>query len=152
MKSTKTQKSALIDLIETTIPMTDPSSKEVGKYLKLLRENKKVSVRDVANAIGISNPYLYQVESGQKALIDPEKFHKLANYFGINVEELLKRAGYLPFSDPNKETDKQYQMILGAQNWENKPTEEIPMQLKKFIVEIFLKSNKTRLYKDSQSK
>lgn len=70
---------------------------EFGKYIADLRskKGKGISVRDVAKATGISNPYLYQIENGTKALTDPDMFLALALYFNVPVQELLTRAGYI---------------------------------------------------------
>ena len=85
--------------------------KEFGAYLSDLRNKKNVSVRDVAEGTKISNPYLYQIENGVKALTDPANFLKLALYFNIPVENLLKKAGYLPDDDPYKDINKEYEKV-----------------------------------------
>jgi len=76
--------------------------KEFGAYLGELRAQRNCSVQDVATATQISNPYLYQVESGKKALTNPEYFQRLAHFFGVDTSELLRRAGYLPKNERSK--------------------------------------------------
>lgn len=85
---------------------------QFGKYLSFLRYEKHFSVMDVAKGTGMSDPYLYQVENGVKALTDPINFRKLADFFKIPVEDLLKKAGYLPDEDPYKEINEKYELIL----------------------------------------
>lgn len=80
--------------------------KDLGDFLARLRAEKNVSVREVAEAVEISNPYLYQVERGKKLLSDPDSFGRLARYYGRPVEEFLRRAGYL------KETQNESRLNL----------------------------------------
>jgi transcriptional regulator with XRE-family HTH domain len=77
--------------------------KMLGLYLQQLRNHKNLSVKEVAKAIGISNPYLYQIEYGKKALSDPKWFTKLSDFYSVPVEKLLRKAGYLPESASSEE-------------------------------------------------
>lgn len=86
--------------------------KRLGVYLTQLREEKKVSIRRVAEETGISDPFLYQIEKGEKSLNDPEYFNTLAKYYGVKVEELLRQAGYLPLSDADAELEAVVQTIV----------------------------------------
>lgn len=86
--------------------------KRFGAYITRLREEKKVSIRRVAEETKISDPFLYQIEKGEKSLTDPEFFNVLANYYGVKVEELLKQAGYLPMHDQEKEIEMAIKKII----------------------------------------
>ena len=65
-----------------------------GKYLLKLRKKQNVSVKIAAKKIGISNTYLYQVESGKKALCDPLTFRKIAKVYEASIFDILEKAGY----------------------------------------------------------
>ncbi len=69
--------------------------KEFGKYLANLRADKRASVTEVAKAVKISDTYLYKLEGGEKALIDPKYFKRLADFFDVPVSDLLHKAGFL---------------------------------------------------------
>lgn len=69
---------------------------DLGKYLKKLRKDRdNISVNKVAKAIGVSQPYLYQIEAGKVALVDPDIFNRLADFFEVPITRLLKKAGYI---------------------------------------------------------
>lgn len=90
--------------------------KRFGQFLTRLREDKKVSIRAVADGTGISDPFLYQIEKGEKSLTSPEYFFKLATYFGIEVSELLRQAGYLPMSDVELDLAKAVDTVSNDKN------------------------------------
>ena len=66
-----------------------------GTYLRFLREDKGVSLRQVQNDTGIPNPSLSQLETGaRKKIPGPDRLKKLANYYNVTTKELLTKAGY----------------------------------------------------------
>jgi HTH-type transcriptional regulator, competence development regulator len=67
----------------------------LGQGLKLARELRKLSLRDVEKATGISNPYLSQLENNKINKPSPFYLHKLASLFGIDYEMLMEAAGYV---------------------------------------------------------
>lgn len=119
--------------------------KGFGLHLNELRRKKNVSVRAVAKATDISNPFLYQVEKGDKAITDPIMYRNLASFFGVPVEELLEKGGYLPENDPNKELNEKYEKVLNGGKWGNKIQGETTLEIKKFIVEMYEKLTKEKL-------
>ncbi len=100
--------------------------KKFGEYLASLRKHKgeNISVRDVSRATAISDPYLYQIEKGQKALTDPEYFNRIADYYDEPVEELLKKAGYIPETEEKRKIDKTFDHLI------SRPELELGTQLK----------------------
>ena len=66
-----------------------------GHYLKELRTNRKLSLHDVEKVCGVSNPYLSQLERGDRPSPSPEILKKLARAYQIPVRELFLKAGYL---------------------------------------------------------
>ncbi len=66
-----------------------------GQFLKELREKRRMSLRDVEKACGVSNPYLAQIERGDRPPPKPEILKKLARAYNVTVRELFMRAGYL---------------------------------------------------------
>ena len=85
--------------------------KNLGEYLKNLREEKGYSIQRVSKETGISDPFLYQLEKGEKSLTSADFFNKLANYYKIKVHELLKRAGYLPEDNLDETLDKAIDVV-----------------------------------------
>lgn len=78
-----------------------------GTYLKQLREQKGVSLKDVEKETGISNAHLSQLETGaRRRLPPPERLKVLADYYSVSAQELLHKAGYFGEEDI-KETGEQ---------------------------------------------
>lgn len=71
------------------------SEKSLGYGLKLARELRKLSLRDVEKATGISNPYLSQLENDKITKPSPFFLHKLASLYEIDYEMLMEAAGYV---------------------------------------------------------
>ena len=71
----------------------------LGQGLKLARELRKLSLRQVEQATGISNPYLSQLENNKINKPSPFFLHKLANLYEIAYEILMEAAGYVEKKD-----------------------------------------------------
>lgn len=72
----------------------------LGSGLRLARKLRKLSLRDVEDATGISNPYLSQLENDKVAKPSPFFLHKLAGLYGIEYETLMEAAGYVQKKAP----------------------------------------------------
>lgn len=72
----------------------DDAPGDVGAFIRHQREVAKLSIRRLAEAAGVSNPYLSQIERG---LRNPsaEILQQLADALRISVESLYVRAGFL---------------------------------------------------------
>ena len=70
----------------------------LGTYLMLIRKARGLSLRQVEEATDkdVSNAYLSQLENNKINKPSPNILHVLANQYGVNYEDLLTRAGYLP--------------------------------------------------------
>lgn len=67
---------------------------DLGHYLREQREAAQMSVRQVAKAAGISNPYLSQIERGLRKP-SAEILQQIAKGLRISAEQLYVRAGIL---------------------------------------------------------
>ena len=68
------------------------SPQSLGQGLKLARDLRKLSLRDVEKATGISNPYLSQLENDKINKPSPFFLHKLASLYDIEYETLMEAA------------------------------------------------------------
>ena len=66
----------------------------LGDYLRQQREASRLSLRQLADAAGVSNPYLSQIERGLRRP-SAEVLHSLAKALRISAETLYVRAGIL---------------------------------------------------------
>lgn len=69
----------------------------LGEYLKEQRLNAELSLRQLAEQAGVSNPYLSQIERGLRRP-SAEVLQQIAKALRISAEQLYIRAGIL---DPN---------------------------------------------------
>ena len=67
---------------------------ELGDYLRELRKQKHVSLRQAQNLSGASGSYLSQVEQGKRQP-SADLLRKIAPAYGTSVRDLLTKAGYL---------------------------------------------------------
>ena len=71
---------------------------DVGSELRRVRESRKLSLRNVASAVGVSASLLSQVETG-KTQPSVSTLYALVNYLGISLDGLMgtSRPGSAPF-------------------------------------------------------
>jgi transcriptional regulator with XRE-family HTH domain len=67
---------------------------DLGGYLKEQRESARLSLRQLASAAGVSNPYLSQIERGLRKP-SAEVLQQIAKGLQISAEALFLRAGLL---------------------------------------------------------
>lgn len=68
---------------------------EFGKYIKEIRTNKSLTLRETAKRTKVSHPYLSQLETGENKKPTPEIIKKLAEGLNVNYYDLLVSAGYI---------------------------------------------------------
>ncbi|RMB81594.1 helix-turn-helix domain-containing protein [Streptomyces shenzhenensis] len=66
----------------------------LGEYLREQRRNARLSLRQLADAAGVSNPYLSQIERGLRKP-SAEVLQQVAKALRISAETLYVRAGIL---------------------------------------------------------
>lgn len=80
---------------------------ELGSYLKTLRGER--SLREVAEKCGISHTYLDTLEKGYDPRTkkvrkpNPDILEKLATYYGVDYEYLMRLVGYIERRELNDE-------------------------------------------------
>jgi transcriptional regulator with XRE-family HTH domain len=67
---------------------------DIGAYIRSQRESAQVSVRQLAKAAGVSNPYLSQIERGLRKP-SAEILQQIARGLRISAEALYVHAGIL---------------------------------------------------------
>lgn len=75
--------------------MISKDSKEFGNFLKELRNKKGLTLTELAEKLGMSQPYLSQIENGKKGIPSPGVLGKLADPLGVTYIELMTKAGYM---------------------------------------------------------
>lgn len=63
-----------------------------GDYLKKLREDRNLTLRDVEREAKVSNAYLSQLERGDREVPNYKVLSRLAELYGISVTKLMEVA------------------------------------------------------------
>ena len=74
--------------------MSPVNVSSIGSYIREQREQAKVSIRQLAQAAGVSNPYLSQVERGLRRP-SADLLQQIAKGLRISAEALYVQAGIL---------------------------------------------------------
>lgn len=113
------------------------STQSLGQGLKTARELRKLSLRQVEEATGISNPYLSQLENDKVKKPSPHFLHKLAALYDLPYELLMENAGYL--KKPEGQTSSK--SLAGAALYSQKNlTDDEAEELGRYLA--FLRSKK----------
>lgn len=68
--------------------------RDIGTYIRQQRNNAKISLRQLAELAGVSNPYLSQIERGMRKP-SAEILQQIAKGLRISAEALYVQAGIL---------------------------------------------------------
>src|SRR6476646_668390 len=82
---------------------------DIGSYIRSQREGAQVSLRQLAEVTGVSNPYLTQIERGLRKP-SAEILQQIAKGLRISAEVLYVQAGILE----DRETDTDVQTAVRA--------------------------------------
>ena len=69
--------------------------RSLGQELQAARKLKKLSLREVETATGISNPYLSQLENDKIQKPSPQFLGKLAALYELDFQIVMEAAGYV---------------------------------------------------------
>ena len=95
--------------------------RDIGSFIRELRRGAQISLRELADRAGVSNPYLSQIERGLRTP-SAEILQQIARALRISAEALYVRAGILDqrpagavtdavLADPHL-TERQKQVLL----------------------------------------
>lgn len=85
----------------------------LGDYLREQRRNAELSLRQLADLAGVSNPYLSQIERGVRRP-SAEVLQQLAKALRVSAEVLYVRAGLLDPSEDEEREDISVEMAIHA--------------------------------------
>ena len=121
---------------------------DFGTLLKRLRG--ELSLRDVNRLCGVSGSYLSQIERGHR-MPGRSLVLKLAEAYGVDGEELLRRAGHTGQPAPNSretlDVERAFQYVLADPDFRvgTRPDGPLSTNSKRFIVEMYEKFTGKRL-------
>jgi len=76
----------------------EQSGRDIGGFIRDLRHNARISLRQLAQQAGVSNPYLSQIERGLRKP-SAEVLAQLAHALRVSTPAMYLKAGLLDSSD-----------------------------------------------------
>jgi transcriptional regulator with XRE-family HTH domain len=80
------------------------AAQDIGSFIRTQREAAQVSVRQLAEKAGVSNPYLSQIERGLRKP-SADVLQQIAKALRVSAEVLYVRAGILEPSEKSEVRD-----------------------------------------------
>jgi transcriptional regulator with XRE-family HTH domain len=85
---------------ENLAAVVSTAAQDIGGFIRSQRELAQVSVRQLAEKAGVSNPYLSQIERGLRKP-SAEVLNQIAKALRVSADVLYVRAGLLEPSEPS---------------------------------------------------
>src|SRR5512139_1470151 len=89
---------------EKLVDVVSNAAQDIGTFIRTQREAAHVSVRQLAEKAGVSNPYLSQIERGLRKP-SAEVLSQIAKALRMSAEVLYIRAGMLEPGEASKVND-----------------------------------------------
>ncbi|AIY48374.1 helix-turn-helix domain-containing protein [Mycolicibacterium fortuitum] len=89
---------------ENLAAVVSNAAQDIGSFIRSQREAAQVSVRQLAEKAGVSNPYLSQIERGLRKP-SADVLNQIAKALRVSAEVLYVRAGILEPSEPSEVRD-----------------------------------------------
>ena len=89
---------------EKLAAVVSTAASDIGSFIKAQREAAQVSVRQLAEKAGVSNPYLSQIERGLRKP-SAEVLNQIAKALRVSAEVLYVQAGILEPSEKSEVRD-----------------------------------------------
>ena len=103
---------------ENLAAVVSNAAQDIGSFIRAQREAAQVSVRQLAEKAGVSNPYLSQIERGLRKP-SADVLNQIAKALRVSAEVLYVRAGILEPSEVRDAivnyvgiTERQKQVLL----------------------------------------
>jgi len=122
-----------------------------GEYLRRLRLEQRLSLRDVEEKADVSNSYIALIEKGLRKPPGADVLKRLATVYNVPVKDLLKAAGYLDEEMPGisdaEEVEMAFQFVMNDPRYRSgtRLKGELSLEVKRFIVEMYEKSTGKKL-------
>jgi transcriptional regulator with XRE-family HTH domain len=128
------------------------SMEDFGQYLKSLRVEQRMSLREVERRAGVSASYLAQIELGRRRTPGAEVLKKLAPVYSVSVRDMLRAAGYLEEATSNglseaEEVDMAFRYVMSDPRYKSgtRVRGELTTEVKRFVVEMYERATGKKL-------
>jgi transcriptional regulator with XRE-family HTH domain len=76
--------------------MSERAASALGDRLRDLRQERGLTLAEVAENVELAPSYLHYLEAGERKKPHPDYLNRLARFYGVLVEDLYALAGYTP--------------------------------------------------------
>lgn len=117
-----------------------------GTYLKKLRKQKGLSLKQVERAADVSNAYVSLIERGLRPPPHPDILLRLAHVYDRPVQELMVEAGFLPRNaaiEEKRKIERAYEHVTSDPQYSygtRIKNAALSLDAKRFIVEMYEKT------------
>ena len=87
-----------------------------GEYVKAKRQEKEISLRKLAEELGIVPAYMSDIEKGRRYPPDKEKIYKIAEVLGLNEDDTNTLFDYAALSRDNGVSPDLSDYVMGVDN------------------------------------
>lgn len=126
-------------------------STKFASYMRALRKERSLTLKQVEKAAEVSNAYLSQIERGLRNPPHPEILNRLAKVYDVSPRELMMHAGYISDDaefENRRKIDQAYNHVLSDPTYHHgnrlKGT-TVSTEVKRFIVEMYEKTTGRKL-------
>jgi transcriptional regulator with XRE-family HTH domain len=122
-----------------------------GEYLRTLREEQRLSIREVERLSGVSSSYLGLIERGKRPVPGAEILKRLAPVYDVPVRDLLNAAGYLKEEkvslSEEEEVELAFKYVMSDPRYKSGTRIKggLTTEVKRFIVEMYEKATGKKL-------
>jgi transcriptional regulator with XRE-family HTH domain len=103
-RPTQAPKGAAMPQEEKLAAVVSTAASDIGSFIRAQREAAQVSVRQLAEKAGVSNPYLSQIERGLRKP-SADVLNQIAKALRVSAEVLYVQAGILEPSESSEVRD-----------------------------------------------
>lgn len=115
-----------------------------GPYVRRLRKEKGLTLKQVEKAAKVSNAYVSQVERGKRNPPHPDILKRLAKVYEVAQRDLLVAAGYLEEDTKERlereQVEKAYRHLITDPRYQygtRLKGSHLSLEAKRFIVELY---------------
>lgn len=126
-----------------------------GAFLRRMRRERGLTLREVYDITGVSGSYLSQLESGERTRIGPRYLGKLAEAYGIPLKEMVAREVTGGQDDEvrreqERAISRAFEFVVRDPDFEHGEglSGKLSIEAKHFIVEMYEKLRGRRLLSD----
>jgi len=124
---------------------------DFGEYLRGLRTEQRLSLREAEERAGVSISYLAQIEQGKRRPPGVGILKKLAPVYNVPIRNLLRVAGYLEEGttelSEEEEVEMAFQYVMNDPRYKSGTRIKggLTTEIKRFIVEMYEEATDKKL-------